>query len=642
MTGWRKEIIKKFTHNINKVVLVYDSNYLLNDDLVLHELEQMGFDVIRFDNSISFRFLYEKEYRSKQTDHKLLIYTNDEDVVFPYEFIEQSIEITLSVRQLFPNIPTQIVQSLNSEQLDLLYTLYPRYQGISDADALKFIVEHLFKIPYEIIDTEADLYKWLLSMHYANTELPEIVKEYVTEKLQKIYAFESLPIKKLIQSRAYFFQYLEDIWDQYVTNVAKVEENQTQEAAFEYTKHPLAHNDVRRLMSDLFMEGKLTKASHIENIEILPKWMHIGIEEGLSEDDLTEKRQLLIEEIDRKLTSVNQYSEWIEIIQLMSSIELNALGQDSEIKQIFSDVNEQFYQWMTGRYHMLMSLPPYPRPKLVHHIPHVISKQRAHNEKIALIILDGMSYMQWKIIEQHIQNKGFFTDDEVGVFAWVPTLTPVSRQAIFSGEMPLSFHSYIHRTSAEERLWKSFWEKQGVLKQYVAFQKGLGKGYNKEQIPALNRDSVKAFGAVIDIIDQISHSAVLGRQSITSELNIWLKSNYLIDFLNDLIDANYTVYITSDHGNTTSTGIGRYSEGVLVEQRGERVRIYKDETFLDDTASHLQSTKWSNAGLPDNYYALIANYGEAFVPKEQEVVTHGGISIEEVIVPFAKIRRKGK
>lgn len=639
MFGWRKEIIKKFTHNINKIVLVYDSNYLLNDDLVLHELEQMGFDIVRFENSISFRYLYEKEYRSRYNNHKLLIYTNNEDLVFPYEFLDQSIEITLSMRQLFPRMPKKIVQSLNSEQLDSLYTLYPRYQGTTDKDALKFIVEYLFKIPYEIINTEADLYKWLLSMHYTQTETPKIVKEYVIEKLQKVYAFKSLPLKRLIQSRAYFFQYLEELWSQYVTNVKA---SQTQEIIFEYTKHPLANDDVRRLMSDMFIEGKLTKASYVESIDTLPNWMHIGIEKGLSEEELINKRQLIIERISHKLSSVNQYNDWVEIIQLMSSLEHDGLGHGSEIKQMFIDVNEQFYQWMTARYHMLMSLPPYPRPKLVHHIPHVISKQREHDEKVALLILDGMSYMQWRIIEQHIQTKGFFIDDEVGVFAWVPTLTSVSRQAILSGEIPFSFHSSIHRTSAEEKLWKNFWEKQGVLKQYVTFQKGLGKDYSKEKIPALNRESVKVFGAVIDIIDQISHSAVMGHQSIASELNLWLKSNYLVEFLEDLMSANYTVYITSDHGNTTSTGIGPYSEGVLVEQRGQRVRIYKDKTFLDDTATHLQSTKWSNAGLPDNYYALIANYGEAFVQKGKEVVTHGGISIEEVIVPFVKIQKKRK
>src|SRR5699024_12068649 len=107
--------------------------------------------------------------------------------------------------------------------------------------------------------------------------------------------------------------------------------------------------------------------------------------------------------------------------------------------------------------------------------------------------------------------------------------------------------------------------------------------------------------------------------------------------LSDLLGARFAVYVISHDCNTNATGIGRISEGVLVEQKGERVRIYNNRTIYDDSANHLPVIKWSNICLPEDYHVLLAEYGQAFVPKGQDIVTHGGISIEEVIVPFVKV-----
>src|SRR5699024_172117 len=196
----------------------------------------------------------------------------------------------------------------------------------------------------------------------------------------------------------------------------------------------------------------------------------------------------------------------------------------------------------------------------------------------------------------------------------------------------------IHTTSAEERRWKTFWENHGILKQYVAYQKGLGnERYDSNNILALQKNQTKVYGAVIDIIDQFTHHAVLGEKSIDSQLSMWLESNYLAHLLTDLKEAGFTIYLTSDHGNTKATGVGRVTVGVLVQLKGQRVRVYDDKTLFEDAASRLPVTKWSQIGLPESYHALLVKYGEAFVPQNHSVVTHGGISIEEVIVPFVKV-----
>ena len=87
-----------------------------------------------------------------------------------------------------------------------------------------------------------------------------------------------------------------------------------------------------------------------------------------------------------------------------------------------------------------------------------------------------------------------------------------------------------------------------------------------------------------------------------------------------------------------STGVGRPNQGVIAETRGERVRVYRSEPLLADSAAAYPSTvRLDIAGLPANFMPLFAGGRTAFVPEGEQVVVHGGVSIEELIVPFVKV-----
>jgi len=112
--------------------------------------------------------------------------------------------------------------------------------------------------------------------------------------------------------------------------------------------------------------------------------------------------------------------------------------------------------------------------------------------------------------------------------------------------------------------------------------------------------------------------------------------------LHNLLDAGYDVYLTSDHGNQESKGIGRISEGVLAEAHGERVRVYQDRIIRDQAAQKYSSFLWPGDGLPEGYYVLTAKSGESFTMQNEVSVSHGGISLEEVIVPFVHITKSNE
>ena len=107
------------------------------------------------------------------------------------------------------------------------------------------------------------------------------------------------------------------------------------------------------------------------------------------------------------------------------------------------------------------------------------------------------------------------------------------------------------------------------------------------------------------------------------------------------IFSSFTVFLASDHGNVWARGIGRPNEGALVETRGERARIYTDPAFLAlGQGQSPTAVEWTNVGLPPDLRVLLAPELDAFLNEGDRVVCHGGISLEEVIVPFVEITKE--
>jgi len=142
----------------------------------------------------------------------------------------------------------------------------------------------------------------------------------------------------------------------------------------------------------------------------------------------------------------------------------------------------------------------------------------------------------------------------------------------------------------------------------------------------------------VDTVDEILHGAVLGKRGIAAQITSWCESGFVERLFSLMLDNGFHVYLTSDHGNVEAVGIGRPNQGVASELRGERVRIYRSEALIAEAAASNPGTfRLDVAGLPSNFMALFAGGRGAFVPKETQVVVHGGVSVEELIVPFVKV-----
>ena len=113
-----------------------------------------------------------------------------------------------------------------------------------------------------------------------------------------------------------------------------------------------------------------------------------------------------------------------------------------------------------------------------------------------------------------------------------------------------------------------------------------------------------------------------------------------VDTVRRMLDQGFDVYISADHGNTPCIGMGKLMKtGVETETKSRRMIVLKDFANKDSLFEKYESLiEYPGYYLDKQFNYLICGVGESFDAKGDEVMSHGGITIDEVIVPFIKIK----
>jgi hypothetical protein len=127
---WQQAILSHFTPKRERMLLVIDPDNLMRDDALLAEVQNSNYDVLELDDEVSFRYMFERNYRSRWDDGEarhvvVVVHTTDGERHIPYDLWKKSRRIELSVSALFPNLNAIVVR-----QLDNAYyaDLYPAHQ----------------------------------------------------------------------------------------------------------------------------------------------------------------------------------------------------------------------------------------------------------------------------------------------------------------------------------------------------------------------------------------------------------------------------------------------------------------------------------------------------------------------------------
>ncbi|MFP4087813.1 MAG: BREX-3 system phosphatase PglZ, partial [Desulfobacteraceae bacterium] len=292
------------------------------------------------------------------------------------------------------------------------------------------------------------------------------------------------------------------------------------------------------------------------------------------------------------------------------------------------------------RYAGLMSLPPVP-PVMPHHIPRFLSHSinDPKKPKVALVLVDGLSLDQWIVIRKELsKQRTDYRFRENALFAWIPTLTSVSRQAAFAGRPPVYFPDSLHTTHKEPALWSQFWLDQGLSQQEIGYAKGLGDGSLKSVEDIIDRPRTRVMGLIVDKVDKIMHGMQLGAEGMHNQIRQWAGQPFMVNLMDLLLENGFRVYLSSDHGNIEAVGCGAPAEGAVADVRGQRARIYPTSLLRKQVKENFpKALEWPPIGLPEDYLPLLAPARSAFVRETEHIVAHGGASIEELIVPLVQI-----
>jgi len=645
LPSWRDPLLARFAPKAARMILAADPDGLLFEEEVQGGIRKSGYDLLPFEDSISFRFAYESDYRARWIageDAFLVVVVKGPETqleCLPFDVLRSGTQMSFRLGELFPCLDARIVAALDRADLDRLYQaqLHSSPGNLNETATKDYILGHVFGVAPVTMNDAPDLLRFLLQRHYRDRHIPKVLDEHILRVLKQKESFRSWPLETIVPDRAAFFQFLQERWPDYLDSLA----------AGRQCEVPFGHDLVHVFIDDLFVEGLLQPVAWDGDLPREVEWARAGIKtdsfaaEARRWDSLSSKVSDSMPALDAPFQQWLDFSPvWGQLQFLFYEKATPPASWRDRWKAIREEIDARFSLWLKARYQGLHNQPAL-NPVMVQHVPRFLQNNVEDGKrKVALIVIDGMAWSQWVVLRGELQaRQPSCRIRENSVFAWIPSLTSVSRQALFAGNPPLYFPSSILTTDREPALWSKFWADHGVPPASVFYQRDLGEASDLEGLrEALAHPQVRVAGLVVKKVDDMMHGMKLGGTGMQNQVRIWAEKGYLTDLIAMLLDQKFAVAITSDHGNVEAVGIGRPAEGVLAQQKGQRARIYNDATLRGLTKKSFPDTvEWPGPGLPPQLFALLPQGSGAFVDAGETVVTHGGASFEEVVIPFIEV-----
>jgi DNA-binding response OmpR family regulator len=378
--------------------------------------------------------------------------------------------------------------------------------------------------------------------------------------------------------------------------------------------------------------------------------------------------------ISRDISNNPNHAGWIDIFQNLTrwELELEKSSDDSmqevlqfqknEANQVFSRYYENNYlEWINGRAKDF----PVMSPNL---FKEKIFPLLDTNESLFVILVDNLRYDQWKAI-QPILEEFFRIEREEIYYSILPSTTQYARNAIFSGLMPLEIERKYPKywTSEEDEGTKNQFEGELLGEQLKRHGKDIKYGYQKilnltagrkllETMPNLLSNKLTVI--VYNFVDMLSHARTEmeiireladDEKAYRSLMVSWFNNSPLFDILKYLAEKKINIVITTDHGSVrsqdpvkvvgdrnTTTNL-RYKSGKSLNYNYKEVFEVRNphDAYLPRTnvsSTYIFCRKNDFFAYPNNYNYYVNYYRNTF--------QHGGISLEEILVPVAYLKAK--
>lgn len=385
----------------------------------------------------------------------------------------------------------------------------------------------------------------------------------------------------------------------------------------------------------------------------------------LVSEKTTSNYQQEFRKIAMDLAMVNSHEGWVELYKKLISWELRLEEiEDSSMFEILEsqkiEANNQFSKFVAKNYANWFT--DTDRPVMSHTLFKEMILPELKGQKTLLVVIDNLRYDQWLAFEDTF-GAYYKKTKEQSYYSILPTATQYARNALFSGLMPLDMEKKYPQwwKNDTEDGGKNLFEAEFLGEQLKRLGQTLRWEYHKISSLKQGKQLSQTFKSqkdndltviVYNFVDMLSHAKT--EMEVIKELasndkayrsltKSWFKNSPLLEIIQQAQTMGLKVILTTDHGTINvkqpSKVVGDKETSLNLRYKTGRSLTYDDKDVLeirDPKKIHLPSINMSSSFIfakNDLFFAYPNNYNH-YVSYYRNSYQHGGISLEEMIVPF--------
>lgn len=374
-----------------------------------------------------------------------------------------------------------------------------------------------------------------------------------------------------------------------------------------------------------------------------------------------------------KINDCQDFDDWVDVHKSLIHWDLEMADMDNEMAEILhmqrTEASSQFCKFISRNYLDWMQGDRKDRPMMCHDVmKEKILPMLDKGDKVFFMVIDNLRVDQWQMIRETLSEDYATEEDEV-YSSILPTATQYARNAIFAGLLPSDIKKMYpdYWVDEDEDEGKNQYESELVGTCLNRFRKNYSYSYHKVNessfgtkvlgnMNQLLRNDLNVI--VFNFIDMLSHTRTESRaiKELASDESAyralalsWFSHSSTSDFFKRLADENVKIVITTDHGAIRV----QHPEKVVGDKSTNtnlRYKVGKNLSYNNRSVYEMHNPE--RCGLPslnvsskyifcynDSFFAYPNNFNH-YVTYYRDTFQHGGISMDELLIPFSVLAPK--